>query len=285
VAKPFDLTIVRKRIIPKASASDFGFRSLMFREKGNRDKAAEDADLAYSLDPDAVDARQALAAVDIDLGKYEEALKLLSSLKNNPFDRLLEATAYAKKGDIPRAVEVYTDVPEAQLATTALRRNARTALLSSLQSYVQERLEKAGASESMERFFEAMAEYTEAVRIADDATTASIRQRVGILIKANPYLAELAEEARKHALRGDVLIKEGAFADALAEYRTAVKLAPLNPQLRFGTALICGQLKEYREAISSMNAYLQLSPDAPNARAAKDEIYKWEFQLEKEGKK
>lgn len=34
-----------------------------------------------------------------------------------------------------------------------------------------------------------------------------------------------------------------------------------------------------------MNVYLQLSPGAPNARAAKDEIYKWEFPLEKEGKK
>jgi len=285
LAEPFDRTIVRKRIIPKAAASNFGLRSLIFREKGDRDRAAEDAALAYSLDPDAVDARQSLAAVDIDLGKYEEALRLLSTLKDNPFVRILEATAYAKKGDIPRAVEAYTGVPGADLATTALRRNARAALLSSLQGYVQQRLEKAGASESLGRFLEAMAEYTEAAKIADEATTASIRQRVGILLKAHPYLAELGEEARKHALRGDVLIKDGAFAEALAEYRTAVRLAPLNPKLHFNTALICGELKGYREAISSMNAYLQLSPDAENARAAKDEIYKWEFQLEEQGKK
>ncbi len=34
-----------------------------------------------------------------------------------------------------------------------------------------------------------------------------------------------------------------------------------------------------------MTTYLQLHPDAPDARATKDEIYKWEFSQEKEGKR
>ena len=38
--------------------------------------------------------------------------------------------------------------------------------------------------------------------------------------------------------------------------------------MNIDTALIRGQLKDYRGAIKSMNVYLQLSPDAPNARAA-----------------
>jgi hypothetical protein len=33
-----------------------------------------------------------------------------------------------------------------------------------------------------------------------------------------------------------------------------------------------------------MKAYLELYPDAPDARAAKDEIYRWEIQMEKERK-
>ena len=123
------------------------------------------------------------------------------------------------------------------------------------------------------------------MKIVDETTAGSIRQKVASLLKDNPYLAELPEEARKYALRGDVRIKEGKFTDALAEYRTALKIAPFNAQLHFNTALIHGQLNDYRGAIKSMNVYLQLNPDAPNARAAKDEIYKWEFSLEKEGKK
>jgi hypothetical protein len=61
-------------------------------------------------------------------------------------------------------------------------------------------------------------------------------------------------------------------------------IAPFNAQLYFNTALIGGQLKDYRRAIKSMTIYLQLDPDAANARAAKDEIYMWESALEK-GKK
>jgi regulator of sirC expression with transglutaminase-like and TPR domain len=44
-------------------------------------------------------------------------------------------------------------------------------------------------------------------------------------------------------------------------------------------ALFHGQLKDYPRAIEHMTTYLQLVPDAANARAAKDEIYKWEFSL------
>jgi len=284
-AKPFEKTITRKLIVPKAAAPYYGSRGLYAREKGNREGAVKDAELAYSLDPENIDAREALAAVNLDGGKYETAIQLLSSVKDNPFARILEATAYAKQNDLNRAVAVYLAIPEDELSATALRQNAKKELEKTLQGYVQERLDQARASESAGRFLEALAEYAEAVKIVDETTAGSIRQRVATLLKNNPYLTELPEEARKYALRGNVLIKEGGFADALAEYRTAIKLAPFNAQLHSDTALIHGQLKNYREAIKSMTIYLQLSPDAPNARAAKDEIYKWEFSLEKEGKK
>jgi tetratricopeptide (TPR) repeat protein len=284
-AKPFERTITRKLIVPKAAAPYYGYRSLCAREKGNREGAVKDAELAYSLDPDNEEAREALAAVNLDGGKYEEAIKLLSPLKDNPFARILEATAYAKQNDLNRAIAVYLAIPEDELSATALRRSAKKELEQTLQGHVQARLDKARASESAGRFLEALAEYAEAVKIVDEATAGSIRQRVASLLKSNPYLAELPEEARKYALRGDILIKEGGFADALAEYRTALGIAPFNAQLHFNTALIHGQLKDYRGAIKSMTIYLQLNPDAPNARAAKDEIYKWEFSLEKEGKK
>ncbi len=284
-AKPFEKTITRKLIIPKSAALYYGYRSLCAREKGNREGAVKDAELAYSLDPDNVHAREALAAVSLDGGKYEEAIKLLSPLKDNPFARILEATAFAKQNDLNRAIAVYLAIPEDELSATVLRRNAKKELEQTLQGHVQARLDQARASESAGRFLEAVAEYAEAIKIADEATAGSIRQRVAALLKDNPYLAELPEEARKYALRGNVLIKEGGFADSLAEYRMALKLAPFNAKLHSDTALIHGQLKNYREAIKSMTIFLQLSPDSPNARAAQDEIYKWELALEKEGKK
>jgi tetratricopeptide (TPR) repeat protein len=285
-AKPFERTLIRRRIAPKAAAPYYGFRSLLLREKGEREPAAKDAELAYSLDPDNVNPREALGAVSLDNGKYEEAIGLLSSLKNNTFARILEATAYAKKGDVRRAVEIYGDIPDAELSIDrAQRQNAKRALLASLQGHLRETLDKARASESAGMSQEALADYAEAMKIADESTAGLIRQKAAMILKADPGLAELPEEARKFALRGDVFIKDGVFADALAEYRKALNLAPFNAQLYFNTALICGQLKDYRQAIRCMTVYLQLNPDAPNARAAKDEIYKWEFSMEKERKK
>ncbi|MCJ7485271.1 MAG: tetratricopeptide repeat protein, partial [Candidatus Aminicenantes bacterium] len=110
-AKLFDGTVTRKLIIPKSAARYYGIRSLLAREKGDREGAIKDAGLAYSLDPDNFDARTALAAVDIDGGKCDEALKLLSPLKDNAFVRILEATAFAKQGDFKRAIEIYADIP------------------------------------------------------------------------------------------------------------------------------------------------------------------------------
>jgi tetratricopeptide (TPR) repeat protein len=285
-AATFEKTFTRKKYTSYRAARFLGFRSLIYRAKGNREAALKDAEQCLALEPGNVYGLQAIGALDMDAGSYEKAIGTLSGLKENPFARLIEATAYARKGDVARAVEIYGNIPEIYLEEkTALRENARAALLETLKGYAKTNLEKARAAESAGRITESLESYALAINISDEATAGLIRQRVAILLKSNPAAAELPEESRKFALRGDVLIKEGSFSQALVEYRSALKFAPLNPQLHYNKALIHGQLKDYRAAIRSMNVYLQLALDAANARAAKDEIYKWEFVIEKEGKK
>ena len=99
----------------------------------------------------------------------------------------------------------------------------------------------------------------------------------------DPRLSELPEEARKYALRGDVLTEQGKFEDAGKEYRKAVQAAPFIAKLYFNTAMIYGELKKYPQAIRYMKTYLNLAPEAPNVRATQDQIYKWEFMMEKGG--
>jgi tetratricopeptide (TPR) repeat protein len=264
----------------KKAAPFLGTRSLVRREKGDRKGAMADAGQAFALNPEAEFVREAQAAVSLDDGKYEETIRLLSSLEDNPLARSLEATAHAKQNDFGRAITVYAAIPQDDPSVhSALTQSALGSLKQAFIGHVQERLEKAGESESSGQFVAAMAEYAEAVTMADETTASSIRQKVAALLKANPYLAEIPEDVRKLALGGDVLIKDGRFDDALGEYRAAIKLAPFNPQLHFNVALIHGQLKDYPRAIEHMTTYLQLVPDAANARAAKDEIYKWEFSL------
>jgi tetratricopeptide (TPR) repeat protein len=61
----------------------------------------------------------------------------------------------------------------------------------------------------------------------------------------------------------------------------AIRIAPYAARLYYNLALLNETIKNYAEAIRSMKLYLQAVPDAPDARAAKDAIIKWEFEMEK----
>ncbi|HLA04899.1 MAG TPA: tetratricopeptide repeat protein, partial [Syntrophales bacterium] len=93
--------------------------------------------------------------------------------------------------------------------------------------------------------------------------------------------SEVPEDARKYALRSEVLVKEGNFEQAATELKKAIQIAPYAARLYYNSALINAELKKYPEAIRHMKIYLKAAPDAPDARAAKDEIIKWEFMMEK----
>jgi tetratricopeptide (TPR) repeat protein len=221
----------------------------------------------------------------IDKGKYTDALKILSTITNSPFDRILEAIAQAKLGDMKKAVELYSSIPEDYLASErAPNKSYKKALLESLKPYVNAKKESAKSLEARGQYREALKEYSELLKIADDRGAKELRKDVAVLIKRNPYLAELPEEARKYALRAEVLLKDGKFEESLNEYNSAIKIAPFAQQLYFNTAFVYGELKKYKSAKRYMNIYIELYPDAPNVRQGKDEIYKWELMTEKEGK-
>ncbi len=65
----------------------------------------------------------------------------------------------------------------------------------------------------------------------------------------------------------------------------SMRLAPYIPKLYYNAALLNGQLKRHGEAIRLMKIYLEAAPGAPDARAARDEIIRWELQLERQGKR
>jgi tetratricopeptide (TPR) repeat protein len=86
-------------------------------------------------------------------------------------------------------------------------------------------------------------------------------------------------------VRGETLLKDGMLDRALVEFNEALRIAPYVPKLYYNTALIYGQLKQYDQAIRQMRLYLLAAPEAPDARAAQDQITKWELQQEMEGKR
>jgi len=65
----------------------------------------------------------------------------------------------------------------------------------------------------------------------------------------------------------------------LGEYEVGLKMYPLWPEGQFNAALLCEEKKLYAKAIGYMKRYLELAPDAPDARAARDKITIWEDKL------
>lgn len=267
-------------------------RSLIYALKGEIEKANKDAQMAYSLGPNNGLAKSAISFSYIVSspalskgGQLEEAVKILSTMKDSSFDRLLEALAYAKMGDLKKSVEIYTSIPEEYLlAKDVFRQHFKNTVLKSLGPYVESKKEKVNALEAKGQYREAIKEYADLLKMADKNGEKEIRNRIVVLLKNNPYLKELPEEARKHALRAEVMTKKGKFDEAAKEYRQAIRVAPFFPVLYKAISLNYAELKDYQKAIDNMNAYLELFPDAADVRAAKDEIYKWEFLREKGGK-
>jgi tetratricopeptide (TPR) repeat protein len=281
--KEFEKTITRKTMIDKKASAFFAQRSFCYREKGNLDQAMKDAEKAYSLNLNLDDTKEALGAVYIDKGKYDEAINILSSTdKDNYFSKLLLATAYAKDGKFNEAVSVYKNIPEDYLITkSVLRNNAINTLYTALKPYKNSMMQSVKALEAKGQYKEAIKEYANLIKIADEKEAKEIRAYIAELMIKYPHLFALPEEARKSVIKAETYTEEGKFEKAIEEYQKALELSPFYPNLYKALALSYGQIKDYKKAIKNMNIYLELYPDAPDIRAAKDQIYKWEFMMEK----
>jgi len=280
---PLEIAVIRENIVQKEASLQFGRRSLILRYIGKKQESIKDAKQAYSLDSSDQWAQVALGAAYLDQGQYDEAVKLLSQVKKSTHARILEATAYAKKGNFKKTIHIYSSISEEKLS----QKNAplwtdRAALLKALKPFVASKKESAGALKAQGRYREALKEYAELLKIADDRDAKEVRNHVAVLIKNNPYLSQLPEEAIKYAVRGEFLLKDGKFEESLKEFNSAIMAAPFAPQLYFNVALVYGELKNYKSAKKYMSIYLELYPDALNIRQAKNEIYKWELVMEKE---
>jgi len=281
--KEFEKKITRKTMIDKKASLFFAQRSLCYREKGNLDQAMKDAEKAYSLNPNLDDTKEALSAVYIDKGKYDEAINILSSAnKDNNFSKLLLATAYAKAGKFNEAVSVYKNIPEDYLITkSVLRTNAINNLYTELKLYKDSMMQSVKTLEAKGQYKEAIKVYANLLKIADEKEAKGIRAHIAELMIKYPHLFALPEEARKFVIKAETYTEEGKFEKAIEEYQKALELSPFFPNLYKALALSYGQIKDYRKAIYNMNIYLELYPDAPDIRTVKDQIYKWEFMMEK----
>ncbi|HEX9628311.1 MAG TPA: hypothetical protein VGA00_15350 [Acidiferrobacterales bacterium] len=94
--------------------------------------------------------------------------------------------------------------------------------------------------------------------------------------RADPAAFVIPEEARVFKVQAETAVREKRLWDAVDRFGKALDISPAWAAGRFNLALIYGELGFAGLAISEMNKYLKLAPDAKNARAAQDKVYEWQ---------
>ncbi len=277
----------------KDDAVDFGLRSLLYGAKGDAAKALQDAQQARTLDATAFSSGYAMGFAQYANGHSQEALAAFDDPQLvppiMPFTQthlqIGRALCYAKMGDMEKAAATYFAVSgDVNKACVPMWRD-KEALTAQFEPLVQAHAGNAKKLEADGKYAECLAEYAQALGFADGKEADDLRAAAFSAASKMPTPPELPEEARVRVVRAEALIKDGDLASASAEYNKAIRLAPYMPKLYYNSALLNGQLKNYLEAIRLMNVYLQGAPDAPDARAAKDEIIRWQLEIERQDKK
>ncbi len=103
--------------------------------------------------------------------------------------------------------------------------------------------------------------------------------KVAVAYLAVDVKPELDAEARRFKVQAEDALREKRFEDVADLYGEALTIAPWWPAGHYNRALVLSELKEYPDAVAEMRRYLRLAPNADNAVAAQDEIYKWEAKV------
>ncbi|MGB4705088.1 MAG: tetratricopeptide repeat protein [Candidatus Saccharicenans sp.] len=287
-SKPLNFALTSVELIDPGAASYYGIKSLAEAVSGRLKEAQSEAARAIDLEPENPWARRAecFSRLFDPAGKEKmaEAIGWLSDSNDN-FDRLILTLAYSRSGDLERAARTYAAIPEDYLyAQNAFRAEFSKAARESLKPYLDSKMETIKSFESAGKLKEALDGYAEIIKLSSAEDAGKIRKHVGQLIKGTAFLTDVPEEARKHIIRAEVLSEKKEFSRAIEEYEGAKKIAPFYPEIYKSMATMHEALREYRQAIRNLNAYLELYPDAPDAREVKDKIIKLEFLLEEQKK-
>lgn len=86
----------------------------------------------------------------------------------------------------------------------------------------------------------------------------------------------LSEEGRRLHVQAAFLATKGQHHKAMDLLHQAIKAAPWHPKVHFDLAILAQLEKRYVMAASEMQRYLDLAPDAPDARNVQDMVYQWE---------
>lgn len=88
----------------------------------------------------------------------------------------------------------------------------------------------------------------------------------------------LPESARRFGVQAVNMAEQKNYDRAVLLYVKALGVAYWWPEAHFNNALLLADQNRHADAIAEMKAFLELAPNSPDARAAQDKIYEWELK-------
>ena len=94
--------------------------------------------------------------------------------------------------------------------------------------------------------------------------------------REKPVKPPLSEETERERILAENAIKEQELDAAVKHFESALEFQPTWPAGWFNLALIHAEQKDYAGATQCMKHYLELVPDAPDAKDARSQMVIWE---------
>jgi tetratricopeptide (TPR) repeat protein len=268
------------------------FRAAAKLNKGDLAAAIEDATKALGADPKYAFAAGVRGRAYHRGGQFKEAIPDYATyLRAFPNDQLAIAEqgyAYHQLGMQEQALQNARRMLELDPRLTinfsgdqllgVYDRETRRARVKEHVSAASKAESEGNWSEAFEQFAAArfwMMGYTS----ADRAYESRVQKGLVAAYRQLVSKPDLPENARRYVVQARTYIKDKRFEDAHRALNHALALAPWFPTLHYDRALVLGELKQYNGAIAEMKWYLELVPNAPDARQVQDKIYEWEARM------
>jgi tetratricopeptide (TPR) repeat protein len=101
-------------------------------------------------------------------------------------------------------------------------------------------------------------------------------EQVAAIYRGEAVKPRLPESARAYQVQAEDAVRDKDFDSAEELFGKALAIALWWPEGHYNRALVLAETGEYAAAVVEMQRYLELVPDANNARAAQDRIYEWQ---------
>ncbi|MBU0634443.1 MAG: tetratricopeptide repeat protein [Candidatus Omnitrophica bacterium] len=278
----------------------YNYRGRAYAGKGDLDKALESYKIALDHKKASI-SYYSYAKSAFEKGLYEEAITNYTNALNHPDTADMirihtsdwKAICYAGRGSAYYKKGMQTEAQkEAEKMLELSPRYQSVFGADPLLYYDTEKRKaitdeaRAAASraEASGNMLEAFSELAKAYQWNPD-TEKQDKAIIAELQRIYPKLSlkpAISEQARRFYVQAQAFTESENYAAALDAYAKLLAVSPWYPESWFNSAMLRAEKEEYYKAIENMKKYLQLAPEAPDARAAQDCIYKWEAWMDKE---